>query len=153
MILEDLPSPEKPQLSFFAKALIGFAIFFIVIISFSGNHGSDTSASEDTGAPIEVSSSDLAVTYDHNEAYGDSEYKGKQLLVTGVIQEILKNHSDDTVLVLNGMSDSLGVRAYLNESEESKAIHLSPGEKITVQCRGKGEVLGSAVLDKCKIRQ
>lgn len=43
--MEELPTPEKPQLSFFTKILIGFAIFFIVLFSLTGNHGSDTSAS------------------------------------------------------------------------------------------------------------
>lgn len=126
--------------------LITFAVFS------EGNKTTETkSSSAPTETAINVTSTQMAQAYDQNEAKGDALYKGKLLNVTGVVTSIDKDLTDNTVIMLNGLNDFQSVHAEVKESEESKAIDLRKGERITVQCRAKGEVIGSPMLDECTI--
>lgn len=111
-----------------------------------------TSPAAPAEPPLEVSSREIAHAYDSNEAAADAAYKGRTLRVTGVVTEITKDFADDTVVVLNGVNQFLGVHAGLEESEEQRAIQLRKGETVTLQCVGAGEVVSAPMLNKCRFQ-
>lgn len=101
--------------------------------------------------PIAVKSEKLHRDYDDNEASADEKYKGRLLLVEGVIQSIDKDMFDNTILILSGGGAFAGVHAKLTEAEAPKARTVKKRQRIEVECRGGGRVLNSAMLDNCAI--
>ncbi len=98
---------------------------------------------------VEVSAVDLHKEYDKNEVAADEKYKNKKLRVTGKINEISKNFVDDVVLQLESGEAFLTVHATMKDSEKKKAAKLDKGEEVTLECKGKGRLLSSAMLDDC----
>lgn len=115
-------------------------------------------AGTNKSAPEPVKSADISITakalageYDRNEARADAKFKGKTLQVKGVVDSITKDVADNTVIILKGNNQFLGVHATIREDYEKAAIDLEQGQVITVQCEGKGEVISAPMLDKCSI--
>jgi RNA polymerase subunit RPABC4/transcription elongation factor Spt4 len=130
--------------------IFGLIIFswFHSNINKGSTHGASQAATEPT---VEVSSVALATAYEKNEARADAIYKGKVLRVDGSVTDIIKDITDNTVVILNGVNEFLGVHAELNKSEEQKAINLQKGQNITVQCESTGEIVSAPMLEKCVI--
>jgi hypothetical protein len=137
--------PKK--LSFIHWLGIGFAGHIVYAMFAGGNKATNTTPAPATASPprpaLPVSSIELARAYEQNEAAADGAYKGRLLKVTGVVTDITKDFMDDTVVILRGVSEFLGVHAELHKSEEQKATTLRKGQTVTVQCRGAGEVVSS----------
>jgi|GEM_PF-3800275 len=98
---------------------------------------------------ITTTAVEMSREYENNEARADSIYKDKLIQISGKVSSITKDFSDNTVVQLSGIDDFHDVHAGLNESEETKAINLQKGQKITLRCKSKGEVIASAMLDNC----
>lgn len=127
-----------------------------LIFGGGGNQGG-TSAPPAAAAPAEPAAEALKVTaaemvqaYADNEAAGDAKYKDKLLEISGTIESINKDIADSTIVNLKG-KDFLSVMANLKKSEEEKALTLKKGGKITLQCTGGGEIMGSPVARDCTI--
>ena len=100
---------------------------------------------------LAISSFELATAYDNNEAAADAQYKGKKLAVTGIVDSITKDVSDDTVIGLQGTNQFLSVHAEIDPSQEQKAIALSKGTSVTLTCTGAGEIISAPRLEDCII--
>ncbi|WP_051940451.1 OB-fold protein [Stenoxybacter acetivorans] len=151
--------------------LIGIACLFVLGLLFGGNKQGTTqdtgnraasaqnaesaSAQNAESAPVEemlkVTAAQMVKTYDDNEAAGDAAYKGKKLAITGTIESINKDISDNTVINFKG-KDFSHVMANLADSEEEKALKLKKNTQLTVICIGDGEVMGSPVARNCIIQ-
>jgi hypothetical protein len=107
----------------------------------------------DNSKPISISSLDLSKIYKDNEANGDSKFKGKTIMIHGKITGITKDFMDNTIISLNGSGILNEVRCTLQKSEEQLATQLRKGKKINLLCIGGGEIMGSPVLNECKITQ
>ena len=90
--------------------------------------------------------------YQANEVAADEKYKGKELSVSGVVESIDKDYSDDVHIHIRTPNEFMGVDATLKDSETQKAAALLKGERIVVLCRGKGAVMGSPMLADCLIQ-
>jgi len=100
---------------------------------------------------IPMKSEALHREYEANEAAADDKYKGRLLLVEGVIRSISKDAFDNTYLILAAGSAFDGVHATLTDAEAPKAKTLKKRQRVEVECRGGGRVLTSAMLEKCAI--
>ena len=100
---------------------------------------------------IPVKAEKLHRDYAANEAAADDKYKGKLLLVEGVIRSIDKDTFDNVVLVLNSGNRSSGVHATLTKDAASEASELKKRQRVEVQCRGGSRTMKSATLDACAI--
>lgn len=109
-------------------------------------------AASPTEPPIAITSLALASAYDENEVAADDKFKGKTLLVSGVVESI------DTVLgstsvTLKGKSLSIvSVQCTFEDVSNSPEIRqLKRGGKATLQgvCDGKGL---NVELLKCAIK-
>ena len=102
--------------------------------------------------PKEVSATALWNAYEANEATADAAYKNRFLLVTGRVLSIDKDFSADAIVHLEGGGNQfMGVRAYLNDDDQSSAIGLSKGQELSVNCVGSGKTVGSPVLKQCRV--
>ena len=87
--------------------LAGFFVLFVVCVSVSRNGpktGGDTTsavaAPRPVEKPIEVPNTQLWNEYEANEVAADEKYKGKRLLVAGVVDSIDKDVFNNVVLHL-----------------------------------------------------
>lgn len=112
--------------------------------------GENAQAEESVEQAIEVSSLQLSKDYENNEIAADKKYKGNLLQVTGKVQGIDSDFSNDAVVLLNANNQFMSVRATGDEAFNEYAATLSKGKSITLLCRGNGEVIGSASLKDCQ---
>lgn len=129
--------------------IIGAVLFF----SFKSGEKHDNTqlnvTEESTQSVLKIKASELSRAYDENEASADSKYKNKILEVTGIVTSIDKDVTDQTVIILRGVDDFNGVHAAMKEDQEKISVQVRKGMKITVRCKSEGEIVGSAMLEKC----
>ncbi|MDR3453567.1 MAG: TonB C-terminal domain-containing protein [Rhodoferax sp.] len=100
---------------------------------------------------IHVDSARLFADYSANEVSADLKYKGHRLAVSGVVQSINKDITDDTYLKLATENEFMGIHADLKKQYVSQAASLTKGQPITVICTGAGLMIGSPMLKDCAI--
>ena len=80
----------------------------------------------------------LYSAYDDNEVAADAKYKGKIVVVSGVIQDIGKDLADDPYVVIGGEGLLDGVQCTFADSKSEQLAGLSKGQNATI----KGKVVG-----------
>jgi hypothetical protein len=100
---------------------------------------------------IEISATELFAAYKANEIAADSRYKGKPVKVSGTIEEITSDAFDDAIVQLQagGFMEQVHASGLSNEA----AAQLSKGQRITLLCKGGGEVIGFPLLEDCSIAE
>lgn len=105
-------------------------------------------AAADAGPAKAVSALELFNAYEANEIAADQAYKDQRLEVSGVIEGIDSDLSDEPVVKLSaGTFQSVHVQ----DLTQTVAASLSKGQQITVTCIGGGEVVGSPILKNCTL--
>ena len=140
--------------------LIVIAVIGVIVFASSGSPNNSQTASSPTPASSGSSNDDSRATpisavqlyaaYQQNEVLADSQYKGKQLIVTGVVAQIRKDMFDAPVVDLTTANEFESVSAYLDKSEEARAAALSKGVTVTIECEGDGATMGSPILRSCR---
>ncbi|MHB1117775.1 OB-fold protein [Sideroxydans sp.] len=88
-----------------------------------------------------LSADQLYSEYESNEVSADNRYKGKQVIISGTIQQIANDYfGHPYVLLGSGVMD--GVQCSFPDSRKSSLIHLSKGQKVTI----KGTVQGMSIF-------
>jgi hypothetical protein len=90
-------------------------------------------------------------SYQANEVNADNKYKGKQIKITGTLESINKDFTEDVYLVLTTGEMELGVHCTL--ADPAGAADLVKGQKITLQGEGAGMTIGIPSVNDCKIVQ
>lgn len=85
-----------------------------------------------------VSADQLYNDYNSNEVAADAKYKGKIVLISGIIQDIGKDIMGQAYVVIGGKGFIDGVQCLFTKGEEFSVARLSKGESVTI----KGEVEG-----------
>lgn len=152
------------------KLLLGLGILAFIGLLFNSIATPNTSVAPDAQAQavtesdevatpepvvetIEVTADELLAAYKENELAGDQKYKGKTLLVTGVLDSIQSGMGDTPYLLLKAGDEfefSMP-QAHFDKSETDSLVALKKGERIKIQCVGNGEVIGSPMLKDCKV--
>lgn len=152
---------KQLRMGMMKKALIAFGSLIVLVMIVNGMGGSKTSGGSEAPtsgaeAPAEpamsVSAKQLSSAYEANEVSADNSYKGKRLLVDGVVQSIGKDIMNNVYVVLRGRNDFQGVHATMMESETGTAAKLSKGDRLTVLCKGNGKMLTDPMLDDCRVQ-
>lgn len=143
-----------------AVTCVGFAaLVLVVIFAVAGSsHRSSSSSFGNTdsatlGPAMRVSAMKLAVDYHANEVQADNVYRGKHLLVTGLVTSINKDAFDHIYLALASENEFMQVHANLQESEAGAAANLHTMQLVNVDCIGGEMVIGSPQLNNCTIVQ
>lgn len=153
------PTQLKKKTSVGMKVLIGFGIF-VAAIGFLADYGEKNKATNTT-APTQKAATEQAITvttaqlfsdYEQNEARADNAYKGKLLSLKARVQSIDKDFMDNVVLMLATRNEFMPIHATIEKDQAQKAINLNKGDTVNLNCRGKGKVVGTPVLDDCTIQ-
>ncbi len=99
---------------------------------------------------IKVTARELFKAYDANEVAADSKFKGKSIEITGVVEAITSNITDEPVVQLAG--GEMFQMVHANGLDTATAAGLSKGQEITLACTGAGEVIGMPSLSDCSLR-
>jgi tRNA_anti-like len=140
-----------------AVTCVGFvALVLVVLFAVGGSHGSSSGPSGDSdsatlGPAMRVSAMKLALDYHANEVQADNVYRGKHLLVTGLVTSISKDAFDKIYLVLASENEFMQVHANLQEGEAGAAATLHTMQLVHVDCVGGEMVIGSPQLNNCTI--
>lgn len=92
----------------------------------------------------------LHAEYQANEVGADARWRGKLAQVTGYVGSILKSAITDAPIVTlradpNGYSDDVNCTL----RQDSEALRISKGARVTYRGRVNGMTLGTVMLDDC----
>lgn len=88
-----------------------------------------------------LSADQLYSEYDSNEVAADAKYKGKKVVVSGIVQDIANDIFGHPYIVI-GQGGMQGVQCSFPNSRKSSVMHLTKGQQVTV----KGTVQGKMML-------
>ena len=97
---------------------------------------------------IKVSAEDLYQEYKDNSVAAGQKYKGKQVEVTGSIDDFGTDIMGRPYISFG----FLETQAVFNKSYASQLAELKKGQEIIVQCKASGSPLGYPILESCSIK-
>ena len=105
---------------------------------------------------IELSADKICNEYENNEVAADKKYKGKTVLLLGVIRDIGKSlTSKKPYIVIGGSGFLEGVQCFF--LQESSVVSLSKGQQVrvkgTVQGKTEANSLFYIVVDNCSLQE
>lgn len=143
----------KKKMSIIQWVGVGF-FGLIIIAAVSGKKEGTTSTanttSEQQAEPaIQTTAQQIFAMYQKNEIAGDNAFKGKALIVSGVVDGVDSDFSNNAVVRLETSNQFMTVMAKIDSSQKAKAASIEKGQKISLSCTGGGEVVGSPMLEDC----
>jgi hypothetical protein len=106
-------------------------------------------ASETADQALSVSAIELFNAYDANEVAADRLYKGKLMRITATVAGINKDFTDSVYVELETPNEFSS--AHARGIDPDAAAALQKGQKVTVECKGAGLMVGSPLLDDCRL--
>ena len=97
---------------------------------------------------IKVSAEDLYQEYKDNSVAAGQKYKGKQVEVTGSIDDFGTDIMGRPYITFG----FLETQAVFSKSYASQLAELKKGQEIIVQCKASGSPLGYPILESCSIK-
>jgi hypothetical protein len=88
----------------------------------------------------------LYAEYEANEVAADAKYKGKIVIVSGIIRSIGKDIVDQAYIVIGGGGFLDGVQCMFTASENNSVAGLAKGQSVTVKGQVSGKILGNVLL-------
>ncbi|MDX7988740.1 hypothetical protein FE392_15625 [Xenorhabdus sp. 12] len=98
---------------------------------------------------VVVSARDMQRTYASNEARGDKTYKGKQIIITGVVDTIDSSFGDIPVVTLKTGDMFNKVHVNFDRKYRDLAADLDRNQKVTYACVGESVIIGSPTVGDC----
>ncbi|EFK5232094.1 hypothetical protein G6K22_004824, partial [Escherichia coli] len=95
---------------------------------------SDINIYQRTAKVYRTTAKALAELYDANEVAADDKIGGRKVEITGTVQEVAKNFTNNVIVRLESGNRFLPVMLSMEDSEKSKASKLKKGQKIVVTC-------------------
>ena len=115
---------------------ISAAIILVLLIALAGCKTETGIAKSivDEEPEFRLSAAELAAEYEISESAANEKYKGKVILVTGVVSEIYRGFLYTPYVDLEG-----GVRCNFSDTEDEVMLDLSEGQ--TISMKGQGDRL------------
>jgi len=105
-----------------------------------------------TSKPIDIiTANHLVNEYVQNEVAADAKYKGRTIIVSGMVTGIGLDLFDDAYVIIGGTDAIDGIQCSFPDSEKGSVSKLVKGQIIDVRGVVTGK-LGNLFLDKCKIQ-
>lgn len=140
--------------------LIGVAWLVVTLVAVLGHEGNDVSSSAASlRQPAKVAQAveslraytaqQMAAEYERNTVAADQRYKGKRFKVTGVVGSINTDLFGNPYITLRG-----GVNQFMEPQFELDSAHanfaagLQQGMRITLVCKGRGDVAKTPLSDE-----
>lgn len=103
-------------------------------------------------APVQVSATELFQQYRDSQGRAGGKYLRQRLGLSGVLSEVEQGAGGTAVLSLSAGPDLERIRAVMNPAEQAKAVGLSAGTRVSLNCLHQGSVMGEPVLGDCVIQ-
>lgn len=157
---------ENKKMSMGKKILIAFGILVILGIIANMSDKSKTKKTEKTNyekstnqketpkvEAIKISAEELFVEYEKNGVAADNKFKGKEIEVSGEIETIDKDLSEEMFVKLKGDElGLLGVQCFFRDKNNADLSNLKKGDQITIFGIGNGKTI-NVELKKCKLKK
>lgn len=131
--------------------IVGIAVIGIVSSDRGAANNSNAVGTFSTRPAISVIAPKLWADYQAIEVAADNQYRGKRLVVRGIVSSINKDITDDVYVALSTPNEFEQVHANLRIEYQQVAANLQIGQVLAVECEGGGMILGSPVLKDCSI--
>ena len=98
---------------------------------------------------LKATAKEVAKKYADNEVAADQEYKGKTVLLEGIVEEIQSGVRDEPTLVFKGVNRFMGPQARFKVPDIQRIAAIKKGEKQKLVCVAAGETIGNAFFKDC----
>jgi hypothetical protein len=97
-----------------------------------------------------LTAAELWALYNVDAAKADARFKGRPVSVTGTVADVRRDFHGDFMLRLSTGEALETVRATIVSHDDSGRSIPTRGQLVSLQCTGRGTLIGSPVLDGCK---
>ncbi len=119
--------------------------------STSSEQISNQSSSQTNSEPeIEISAVQLLKEYDNNKLAADEKYKGKMLIVTGMVTAVGQALKPYVTLASESGYDIISVQCEFDRSQKGELAQFGKGSKLKIKGVCKGEFV-NVMLEECQI--
>lgn len=101
---------------------------------------------------LPVTAVELVSAYARNEVEADKEYKGKLLEIDGSILGVDTGLTEDIIVQLGAEELLLNILVEVKKVSSLTNMKGMRGQKVTVICKGSGEISGWPVLTSCTFK-
>jgi hypothetical protein len=109
--------------------------------------------SEIASLPL-VTASRIAQAYEENTVAADQVFKDKRFRVTGIVSSISTDFLGRPYVTLRGgVNQFMEPQFSFSKDSASQVAALRKGDKITLACRGRGDVAKTPMSDDCLLLQ
>jgi hypothetical protein len=149
------PPPETKTTTSKKGWLIGAGIMLLLIVAATQcepekTDGSSVEAGAVQTPPLEVTATELFNAYQTNEASTQSYFGKRPLLISGTVDKVTLDFSDDPVVGLVSPNQFMSVQAALADDAHGEAGNYNPGDKVKLLCEDVSEVAGTPMLKGCR---
>lgn len=128
-----------------------FVLFLFIILAVgSVDTDSDTKEVQSKAVSYTLSADQLYGAYNDNEVAADTKYKGKVVIVYGMITDIGKDIMDDAYVIIDGGFLN-GVQCMFTQGEQSSVARLSKGQNVKIRGEVTGK-MGNVLVSKCRLQ-
>ena len=101
---------------------------------------------------LPVTAVELISAYASNEVEADKEYKGKLLEIEGSILDVGTGLTEDIIVQLGAEESLLNILVKVKKISSLTNMKGMRGQKVTVICKGSGEISGWPLLTSCTFK-
>jgi len=104
-----------------------------------------TKPAASSDSPISITAVELYKAYDKDEPAADAKYKGQQLAVTGIIENITLEGESGVNIDLKAGDFLDTIFCFFDDSEKANVAKLKKGQKVTINGVGEGKFVNPVV--------
>jgi hypothetical protein len=148
-------APEPPKIELNAQGLLFAKVAYIndfetVVLNPAGAGLDPAEAMRLLKIDMVVSAESYAKDYDDNEISADQKYKGKKLLVSGKIESINKDITNNGYISLDGHKPFYGLQARLTKAGMESAAALKKRQVVYLVCDSGMKVATITTVRNCE---
>lgn len=98
-----------------------------------------------------VTAKEIAQAYEDNTVAADQKYKGKRFAVKGRVTNINTDFTGAPYITMGGVNEYAEPQFGFDKESSHQLASVKKGSILTLVCKGKGDVMKTAMSDSCKI--
>lgn len=131
--------------------LVGLGVIGSLLPETSAPGGNGGEAQVAAGPALQVTPEELRAAYDKNEVAAKAAFAGRVLTMTGELDKIDLDLTDDPVLRFKTAKPYDHVSANFTKADSAAVGLLEKGQQLTVTCGKITEMMGTPILSECRI--